>query len=419
MHLTRRAMMTGMAGGAAAMLLSGCGGRGAVSTPTGGLPPDLRPQPNAGYDAWVASFRGRALSGGISAQTLDSAFRSAGFLPGVVERDRSQTEFTRTLEDYFAITASEQKVSDGRAKLRQHMALLREIEARYGVPPHVVAAVWGMESNYGTRRGEIPVISAVSTLAYDGRRGSFFEKQLMAALRILERGDTTPSRLTGSWAGAMGHTQFIPTTYQAHAVDFRGDGRRDIWSEDPTDGLASTANYLAESGWRQGEPWGLEVRLPQGFSSGLTGRGTRRGASDWAALGVRAASGGSLPSAGAGSIPAPEGTGGPAFLVFRNFNVILRYNNAEKYGLAVGHLSDRLAGAGPLRGDFPPDAYGFTIDERKELQTRLTGAGFDAGKPDGVFGSKTEDAIRGYQARAGMAVTGEPSRALLVQLRRG
>lgn len=412
MGSTRRTFL--ITGGAMA-LLAGCGGGGYSGGAAAPDDPMLRPQPNPGWDAWVASFRGRALSQGISAPTYDSAFRSAGFLPGVVERDRSQTEFTRTLEDYLAITANEQKVSQGRSELSRNMGVLREIEARYGVPPHVVCAVWGMESSYGTRRGNIPVISACSTLAYDGRRGAFFEQQTLAALRILERGDIDPVHLTGSWAGAMGHTQFIPTTYQSYAVDFRGDGRRDIWSEDPTDGLASTANYLARSGWRRGEPWGVEVLLPAGGAS-MAG-GSRSGAG-WAAAGLRPAAGGSLPS-GSGKLLLPQGAAGPAFLVYRNFNVILRYNNAQNYGIGVGHLSDRLLGAGPLRGGFPPDRYGLTIEDRRELQGRLNSAGFDAGTPDGVLGKKTTAAIEGYQARAGLPVTGEPSQGLLAQLRRG
>ncbi|HBM61094.1 MAG TPA: lytic murein transglycosylase [Citreicella sp.] len=412
MTLSRRSLM--WTGGALA-LLAGCGG--GMAPMGGGMAPvddpGLRPQPNAGWDAWVAGFRGRAQQAGISPGTFDAGFRAAGFLPGVVERDRNQTEFTRTLEDYLAITASETKVREGRAKLGQYLALLQEIEGRYGVPPQVVAAVWGMESNYGSRRGDIPVLSATSTLAYDGRRGAFFEAQALSALRILERGDVTPARLVGSWAGAMGHTQFIPTTYQDFAVDFRGDGRRDIWSEDPTDGLASTANYLAKSGWRRGEPWGLEVVLPAGFDTGLAGRGSTRG--DWAALGVRAASGGALPG-GASSLILPAGPTGPAFLVYRNFGVILRYNNAEKYGIGVGHLSDRLLGAGPLRGSFPPDRFGLTLEERKALQARLNAGGFEAGTPDGVLGSRTTAAIEAYQAQAGLAVTGEPSPALLARL---
>ncbi|EPX82984.1 lytic murein transglycosylase [Salipiger mucosus] len=413
MAVTRRWMMT-----AATALVAGCGGTArmaGVSAPA--ADPELQPQPNPGWDAWVARFRERAGARGISGATLDGAFRGAGFLPGVVERDRNQTEFTRTLEDYLAITASETKVATGRDRLRARMGLLREIVDRYGVPPEVVAAVWGMESNYGARRGNIPVISSTSTLAFDGRRGAFFEAQLMSALRLLERGDTTPSRLVGSWAGAMGHTQFIPTTYQEYAVDFRGDGRRDIWSEDPTDGLASTANYLSRSGWRRGQPWGLEVGLPDDFPAGLAGRGTTRSSGQWAALGVTPVGGGALPDAGPGSVLMPSGRGGPAFLVFRNFGVILRYNNSENYGIGVGHLSDRLLGGGPLRGTFPPDRFGLTIEDRKELQRRLTSAGFDAGTPDGVLGSRTEAAIEAYQARAGLPITGEPSRGLLTRLR--
>ncbi len=403
-------------GGGALALLAGCGGGAVVRSGAGAPDPDLMPQPNPGWTAWVANFRGRAMAQGITPATLDAGFRGAGYLPGVVTRDRSQTEFTRSLEDYFAIAASDTKVATGRAMLARHGALLREIEARYGVPAQVVTAIWGMESNYGARRGDIPVVSATSTLAFDGRRGEFFEKQLLAALGIIQRGDVPASRLTGSWAGAMGHTQFIPTTFQAYAVDFRGDGQRDIWSDDPTDGLASTASYLSQSGWRRGETWGLEVRLPAGFSPALVGRGSAR--SDWASLGVTPANGGRLPSA-SGSILAPSGIGGPAFLVFRNFGAILRYNNAEKYGLGVGHLSDRINGAGPLRGTFPPDRYGFTKDERIELQTLLTRKGYDLGTPDGVFGSKTEAAISAYQSREGLPVTAEPSRALLTRLRQG
>ena len=417
MTVTRRWMMIG-----AGALVAGCGGGMTMPSVSGGggpSDPTLLPQPNAGWDAWVAAFRGRAQADGISASTLNAAFRGAGFLPGVVERDRNQTEFTRTLEDYLAIVASETKVSTGRAKLREQASTLSAIEARYGVPSRVVAAIWGMESNYGARRGDIPVVSATSTLAYDGRRGDFFEAQLMAALRLLQRGDTVPSRLTGSWAGAMGHTQFIPTTYQEYAVDFGGDGRRDIWSEDPTDGLASTANYLSRSGWRRGAPWGLEVRLPSGFDAGLAGRGTKRSSADWSALGVSAAAGGGLPDGGAGSILIPTGPTGPAFLVFRNFDAILRYNNAEKYGLGVGHLSDRLAGAGPLRGEFPPDKYGLTSSEQRQGQERLTRAGRDAGAADGVFGQKTEAAISSYQRARGLAVTGAPSQSLLQTLRAG
>lgn len=413
MRVTRRwVAATGLAA-----VMAGCTA-GSVTGPSNArtTDPDLRPQPNSGYDAWVAAFRNRAMQQGISQATLNAAFRNAGFLPGVVKRDRNQTEFSRTLEDYLAIVASPEKVAAGRSNYRQRAALLGEIETRYGVPTSVIAAIWGMESNYGTRRGDISVISATSTLAYDGRRGAFFEKQLIESLRILQKGDVAASGLVGSWAGAMGHTQFIPTTYAAYAVDFRGDGRRDIWSDDPTDGLASAAAYLKASGWQRGKPWGQEVRLPSGFNTALAGRDKRRAISEWSALGIKTVTGGSVPDHGAAALLLPSGPSGPAFLAFRNFNVILRYNNSENYGIGVGYLSDRIAGAGPLSASFPPDRYGLTIDDRRRLQKQLTAAGFDTGGTDGVIGPKSEAAIRSYQTSRGLPVTGAPSRELLAML---
>jgi lytic murein transglycosylase len=399
-----------------AAALSACAGGSGSPTVGAVSDPQLQPVANPGFDAWVASFRGRARAQGITDSTLDVAFRGAGYLPGVVERDRNQTEFTRTLEDYLAIAASDERVSKGQAALRRHASALSAIEAQYGVEPQVVTAVWGLESFYGERRGSVPVVSAIATLAYDGRRGAFFEKQLIAALRILQNGDVTPARMTGSWAGAMGHTQFIPTSYLAYAVDFGGDGRRDIWSDDPTDALASTAAYLSRSGWTKGQPWGVEVKLPQGFSTAQTGRGTTRSPAQWAAQGVRDMNGRSVPNHGAASILIPSGASGPAFMVFRNFTVITRYNNAESYVIGVGHLSDRLVGGPPIQGAFPPDARGMTIDDRKALQTRLTARGFDTEGADGVIGSRTEAAIRAYQASVGLPVTGLPSLELLARL---
>jgi lytic murein transglycosylase len=377
----------------------------------------MTPVPDAGWDAWVAGFKARAGARGISGGTLDMAFRDAGFLPGVIEKDRNQTEFTRSLEDYLAIAASDERVSKGRAAMRTYGGALSEIAAQYGVEDNVVVAVWGLESFYGERRGAIPVVSSLSTLAYEGRRGEFFEGQLVAALKIVQNGDTTPGRMTGSWAGAMGHTQFIPTSYLAYAVDFRGDGRRDIWGDDPTDALASTANYFNRSGWTRGQPWGVEVTLPAGFNTAQTGRGTTRSPADWAAQGVRDMNGRVVPDHGSASILIPAGAGGPAFMVFRNFTVITRYNNAESYVIGIGHLSDRLAGGPPIQASFGPDRNGMTIADRQELQRRLTTAGFDTGGSDGVIGKKTEAAISAYQQSRGMAVTGKPSMELLLALR--
>ncbi len=413
-----RRMFTAAAAGA---LLTGCVGGGAArvgggaSAPSGEAPP---PQPvaNAGWDAWVLAFKERASARGINRSTIDTAFASAGYLPVVIERDRNQTEFKRTLEDYLNIAASDERVSMGRQKYAGLRSTLNAIEDRYGVEGNVVCAFWGLESYYGTRRGNTPVISALSTLAYDGRRGAFFESQLIAALRILQAGDVSAPRMTGSWAGAMGHTQFIPTSYLEYAVDFTGDGRRDIWGEDPSDSLASTANYVRRSGWQKGLPWGMEVRLPAGFNSGLLGRGKGRSAAEWNGLGVTRAEGGGVTAAG--SIIAPTGVNGPAFLLTQNFNVILRYNNAENYAIGVGHLSDRIRGAGAIRADFGPDATGLTKVDRQDLQRRLTAAGFDTGGSDGVIGAKSKTAIEGYQRARGLAVTGTPSVELLASLRR-
>ena len=381
MQIDRRAFGLGLIG----LGLAACGrslpmpaGRSATQP----LPDDLRPVPNAAYDAWVASFRDRAAARGISQPTLSMAFRDAGFLPGVVTRDRNQTETSRSLEDYLSIAVSDERVAKGRAAFSRHRGLLSALQDRYGVEAEIITAIWGLESFYGERRGNVPVISATSTLAFDGRRGAFFEQQLTAALRILQNGDIPAPRMTGSWAGAMGHTQFIPTSYLQFAVDHTGDGRRDIWSDDPADALASAAAYLQRNGWTRGLRWGGEV-------------------------------GSNAPP---GTIIQPQ-AGGPQFATTANFRVIKRYNNADAYAIGVGHLADRIAGAGPLRGSFPPDANGLTKSDRIALQQRLTVRGYDTQGTDGVIGKNTETAIRAFQAAQGLPVTGQPSQALLQALR--
>ena len=369
-----------------------------------------------GFSHWLAKFRARAAKNGISPATLDAAFAHAGFIPAVVEKDRSQFEFNLTLEDYLAITASAERIKMGRAVMQRHGRLLKQIEQTYGVESHIIAAVWGIESFYGTKRGVVPTISALATLAYDGRRAAFFESQLIAALKILQHGDVTPQNMTGGWAGAMGHTQFIPTTYAAYAVDFRGDGRRDIWSDDPTDALASAANYLAKSGWSYGQPWGHEVQLPENFNRALAGNLRRRATADWANLGLRTATGGRLSDHGAGSVILPD-RGGPAFLVFHNYTVITHYNAAQKYVIGLGHLSDRINGGPALRTAFPPDENGLRQTDRVEMQKRLTRMGYDCGSVDGVFGPMTRAAIRGFQTSRGLPVDGKASLDLLSLMR--
>ncbi len=365
--------------GLGATFLTACSGG---SAPSSAPASRMRAVPNAGWDAWVASFKGRAASQGISQTTINRAFQGAGYLPGVIERDRNQVEFKRSLEDYLAIAASDERISTGKQMLQKHNGTLSRIEAQYGVDKEVVVAVWGLESRYGARRGDVPVVSALSTLAYDGRRGQFFESQLIAAMKILQNGDTTPNNMTGSWAGAMGHTQFIPTSYLAYAVDFTGDGRRDIWSEDPTDSLASTAAYLSRAGWVRGQPWGGEVGTVSGTPV---------------------------------AVLQPQSPG-PRIAVFRNFQVIKRYNNSDSYAIGVGHLADRIAGGAPFQASFGPDETGLTLEDRKELQRRLTSAGYDTQGADGVIGKNSEAAITGYQRANGLAVTGKPSVELLRRL---
>lgn len=404
MTVTRR----GVLGGLGLLGLSACVAGGTVAQ---GVPESWPAVPNDGFDLWLKGMQGRAAARGISGSG-QAALMQAGFLPGVIEKSQNQTEFTRTTEDYLAIATAPDRVSQGRAELAARAGLLAQIETAYGVAPQIVTAIWGLESRYGARMGDAPLISALATLAYAGRRADFFEGQLVAALKILDRGDITPGRMTGSWAGAMGHTQFIPTTFLASAVDFTGDGRRDIWGADPTDALASAAAYLRGAGWQRGGLWGVEVRVPESARA----EGAKRSVAAWRDLGVRLAVGGEVPDHGTARLYLTGGAQAPAFLLFRNFNVILRYNNAFNYGLGIGVLSDRVAGGGPLRGQFPPDAAGMSLADRQALQIKLAALGYDLGTPDGVIGDKTRAAIAEYQRRSGLPVTGEPTMELLRRL---
>jgi membrane-bound lytic murein transglycosylase B len=280
-----------------------------------------------------------------------------------------------------------------------------------------VTAIWGLESAYGTFRGTTPIIEALATLAHDGRRGAFFEEQLIAALQIAQAGDVSPRAMTGSWAGAMGHTQFIPTSYLAYAQDFNGDGRRDIWSDDPTDALASAAAYLAHFGWTKGQPWGVEVRLPPDFDFARAGERIKKSPDDWAAMGVRDMDGDRVPDHGRASILLPAGAKGAAFMIFDNFHVIERYNTADAYVIGVGHLADRIRGAGPLRSGWPREDRNLRFVEKQEMQERLTLAGFDTQGVDGIIGPNTIAAIRAYQKTQGLTPDGYASYDVLQRLR--
>lgn len=371
----------------------------------------------SGFDGWVRGFKQRARAQSINNGTLNAAFTDVRFDEEVIRRDRNQSEFTKTIWQYLDTAVSDTRISNGKKALQENQSTLEAIERRYGVEKEVIVAVWGMESAYGRFKGSNDVVQSLATLAYEGRRGAFFEEQLIAALKILQNGDTTPRNMTGSWAGAMGHTQFIPTSYLAFAVDFTGDGRRDIWSDDPTDALASTAAYLKRSGWKKGQPWGVEVKLPRGFDYTLANRKTKKSPGQWARLGIKDMSGKAVPNHGEASILLPAGANGAAFMIFDNFRAIERYNAADAYVIAVGHLSDRINGGPPIQSSWPKDERALKFSERKELQNLLTNAGFSTQGVDGRIGPNTINAVRSYQRANGMIPDGYPSLTLLNRLR--
>lgn len=372
---------------------------------------------NHDFQNWLVEFRKRATAQGISPATLNRAFEGVVYDPEVVRRDQNQSEFTKTIWQYLDSAVSDKRIASGITKLRNLSRRLEDIEAKYGVDKEVLLAVWGMESSYGTYRGDMDVVRSLSTLAFDGRRGRFFESQLIAALEILQSGDIPPRQMTGSWAGAMGHTQFIPTSYLAYAVDFTGDGKRNIWSDDPTDALASTAAYLARFGWAQGQPWGVEVILPKDFNYGLANRSITKDPEDWALLGVKDIDGQPVPSHGQAAILLPAGGSGAAFMIFKNFSVIERYNAADAYVIGVGHLSDRLRGGKPIQAQWPTEDRSLTFDERQELQKLLTHQGFSTQGADGRIGPNTIAAVRAYQVANGLMPDGYASLSLLKRLR--
>jgi len=313
----------------------------------------------------------------------------------------------------------EERIDDGRAMLTQWNDVLERVEAEYGVDRHTVVAVWGVESNYGKNFGSRPLVTSLATLSCEGRRQEFFRGEFFTTLKILEQGNIAPERLTGSWAGAFGHTQFMPSTFMRIAVDFDGDGRRDLMDSVP-DALASTANYLKQAGWRTGQGWGYEIRLPSGFDASVTGRKARRPVSEWSAMGIRRIDGAALEAIdGQAAVLLPAGAAGPAFLVFRNFNAIYSYNAAESYALAIAHLSDRLRGAGPFVAQWPTDDPGIARAERRELQQLLLDRGHDIGAVDGMIGSRSKAAIALEQERLGYEVNGRAGMKILSALREG
>ena len=371
-----------------------------------------------GFDRWKSGFRRKALGSGITGPLFDRAFQGVRYNPRIVELDGKQPEFTRTLKDYLNRAVSADRIAQGRRMANQLSGVLGEIERRFGVDRQVVLAIWGIETNFGGFMGGTDVIESLATLAYDGRRRGWAERELIAALSILQRGDTVPGRMEGSWAGAMGHTQFMPTSYLAYAADYNGDGKRDIWARDPSDGLASAANYLRVHGWRKGQPWGLEVTLPDNFNYALADVAPGRPVSYWNRQGVRLMlNGQEIPNYGEAGLWTPAGAGGPAFVVFDNFFVIKRYNKADSYALAVGHLGDRIYGGRAIEATWPKVSRALSRSEKRELQRLLTRKGFDTRGVDGLVGKNTISAIRAYQRSIGVTPDGHASLELLTRLR--
>ncbi|MBI3672386.1 MAG: lytic murein transglycosylase [Rhizobiales bacterium] len=373
------------------------------------------------FEAFIQSSLWPIAKGqGISRELFDRAF--AGITdpdPTVLKLADNQPEITSTTSAYLEKAVTAPRIDTGKQKLVDDGKLLDAIENKYGVDRRILLGIWGIESNFGKDKGSMKVMRSLATLMYSGPRKAYGREQFIAALKILQRGVVSPENFVGSWAAALGHTQFIPTSYLAFAVDWTGDGVKDIWNS-REDALASTANYLAKAGWRQGEPWGWEVTLSKDFNRGLIGRAKWRSAADWAKLGVTPVKGGefSVPDAQA-FVMIPQGIDGPKFLVTHNFMAIMDYNLSHSYALAVGHLGDRIKGGGPIVAAWPDVSYDLTFAQRVELQRRLTAMGYETGGSDGRFGARTYEAVLAFQKKAGLPLDGNPSAKLLERVRKG
>ena len=369
--------------------------------------------PGAGsFRAFIEGLRPDAAARGISGETFAAAFRGIDTPdPDILSRTRRQGEFARPVWDYLVGAVSAGRIARGRARGAALAGTLRAIEGRYGVPAPVVLAFWGVESDFGASAGSVRTVRALATLAEARHRGTLFRDELLAALAILQRGDIAPERMSGSWAGAMGQVQFLPSTYLAHAVDFDGDGRTDIWTSD-ADALASIAAYLKDLGWDPALSWGYAVRLPQDFDL------TRYAGdlADFAGRGVSRTDGKTLPGAGRASLFLPGGLGGPAFLITDNFEVIRAYNTSDSYALAVGHLADRIGGGPPLAAPWPASAARLDAAGLRALQTALAAQGIYRGEADGRAGPRLREAVRRYQIREGLPADGYATPALLARL---
>ena len=371
----------------------------------------------AAFTSCVADLRGEAIRQGVREEVFDAQIADLAPDMAVLGFLDAQPEFVTPIWDYLAALVDEERVTDGAAMLSEWKTVLERVEAEYGVDRATVVAVWGVESNYGRNFGSRPLLSSLSTLSCFGRRQAFFRGEFITTLKIVQEGHVAPERLTGSWAGAFGHTQFMPSTFMRLAVDFDGDGRRDLVDSVP-DALASTANFLKRAGWRSDLPWGFEVGLPAGMKVSDAGRKNKRAVSEWVARGVKRLDGRPMPAAGTqAALLLPAGEAGPAFLITRNFDALYSYNAAESYGLAIAHLSDRLRGGQPFVTPWPTEDPGLSRAERRELQSLLISRGHDIGEVDGMIGARTRDALKLEQTRLGLEPSGRAGQRALQALR--
>lgn len=373
------------------------------------------------FQQCLTNLRTQAIASGVTGLTYDRYTQNLTPDYSVIEKLNYQPEFSTPIWDYLSGLVDEERVQLGQQKLAQHREVLNRVAASYGVPAETVVAVWGVESNFGQISGSYPLLQALGTLSCEGRRQSFFRGEFFTTMRILQRGDLTEQQMKGSWAGAFGHTQFMPSTYEELAVDFDGDGRRDLVSS-TSDALASTANFLKKRGWQTGMPWGFEVRIPDDMSIAGESRRNKKSLSSWMSRGVVRADGsalvqGNLSSSSAAGLMAPAGANGPVFLVFKNFDAIYSYNAAESYALAIAHLSDRLQGNGGFSKAWPTDDAGTSRAERREIQQFLLNKGYDIGTVDGLIGDKSRQAIRQEQIRLGLSPTGRAGQQILAAFR--
>ncbi len=365
------------------------------------------------FAACIADLKTQARAEGIGEPVVNQVLDQVRKVERVIELDRQQPEFTRTFADYYGRRVTEDRVRQGRALLAEHRDLLLKVQDTYGVPAQYLLAFWGLETNFGSYVGSMPVPDSLATLACDERRSGFFTAELMAALRIIEKGDIQHADMLGSWAGAMGNFQFLPSVYLRHAIDADGDGRRDLWNSLP-DAVTSAGRFLADLGWERGYRWGREAKLPDDFDYALTGRQQRRPLADWVTMGVTDAHGRALaPLDVPSSVIVPSGGEGPAFLTYPNFDIIMRWNRSELYALAVGRLADRIAGAGELTRA-PADAeLKLTFEDVRALQTSLNLLGYLDDEPDGLFGPNTRRALSAFQKERDLRADGFPSEEAL------